>query len=76
MFGSDEGPAPADIRTGDGAASRKMGLGSRWEAPRGMYIVTKLLPESHGEFEYFIRSAHEGHERIAKESELSGVPGG
>jgi hypothetical protein len=45
-------------------------------APRGMYIVTKLLPESHGEFEYFIRSAQEGHERIAKESEPSGVPGG
>ena len=42
-------------------------------APRGMYLVTKLLPERDGEFEYFIRSAQEAHERIAKESELRGA---
>jgi len=42
-------------------------------APRGMYLVTKLLPEKDGEFEYFIRSAQEAHERIARESELRGV---
>jgi hypothetical protein len=38
-----------------------------------MYLVTKLLPERDGEFEYFIRSAQEAHERIAKESELRGA---
>ena len=42
-------------------------------APRGMYLVTKLLPKRDGEFEYFIRSAQEAHERIAKESELRGA---
>jgi hypothetical protein len=35
-----------------------------------VYLVTKLLPERDSEFEYFIRSAQEAHERIAKESEL------
>jgi hypothetical protein len=42
-------------------------------APRGTYLVTKLLPERDGEFEYFIRSTQEAHERIAKESELRGA---
>jgi hypothetical protein len=42
-------------------------------APRGMYLVTQLLPERDGEFEYFIRSAQEAHERFAKESELRGA---
>jgi hypothetical protein len=45
-------------------------------APRGLYTVTKLLPESHGEFEYLIRSVREAHDRIAKESELRGALGG
>jgi hypothetical protein len=44
-------------------------------APRGVYIVTKLLPESHGEFEYLIRSVREAHERIARGSELKGALG-
>jgi hypothetical protein len=45
-------------------------------APRGMYLVTRLLPEKDGEFEYLIRHAREAHERIAKESELTEAPGG
>jgi len=38
-----------------------------------MYLVTKLLPERDGEFEYFIRSAQEAHERIARENKLRGA---
>ena len=41
-------------------------------AARGPYLVTMLLPESAGQFEYRIRSPNEPHERIARESELSG----
>ena len=39
-------------------------------AARGPYLVTMLLPESAGQFEYRIRSPNEPHERIARESEL------
>jgi len=42
-------------------------------APRGMYVVTRLLPERDGQFEYFIKSLQEAHERIARESELRGI---
>jgi hypothetical protein len=42
-------------------------------APRGTYLVTKLLPEKDVGFAYLIRSAQEAHERIAKESELKGT---
>jgi len=38
-----------------------------------MFLVSRLLPERNGEFEYFIRSAQEAHELIAKESELRGA---
>ena len=40
-------------------------------APRGVYVVTKPLPESAGEYEYRIKSVNEPHERVARESELS-----
>ena len=36
-----------------------------------IYIVTKRLPERHGEFEYHIKSESEPHERVARESELA-----
>ena len=42
-------------------------------APRGIYVVTALLPERDGEFEYHIKHISEPHERIARESELHGV---
>src|SRR5271165_5230363 len=42
-------------------------------APGGTYLVTARLPERDGEFEYRIRSLDEPHERIARESELSGA---
>jgi hypothetical protein len=37
---------------------------------RGLYLVTKQLPERDGELEYRIRSPDEPHERTARESEL------
>jgi len=40
-------------------------------APRGVYVVTKPLPESAGEYEYRIKSINEPHERVARESELA-----
>jgi hypothetical protein len=42
--------------------------------PGGAYIVTKKLPERNGEFEYRVKSVHEPHERVVRESELSDVP--
>jgi hypothetical protein len=42
-------------------------------AAPGAYLVTMLLPERDGEFEYRIRSPDEPHERIARESELRGA---
>lgn len=45
-------------------------------APRGPYVVTAKLPERDGEFEYHIRHLAEQHERMAKESELTGVSEG
>jgi hypothetical protein len=39
----------------------------------GPYVVTNQLPERDGEFEYHIRSPEKPHERIARESELSGA---
>jgi len=42
------------------------------DAPRGAYKITARLPQGDdGQFEYRIKHAGEGHERIAKESELS-----
>ncbi len=34
----------------------------------GAYVVTKLLPEHDGEFQYRIKSAAEPHERVVGES--------
>jgi hypothetical protein len=39
--------------------------------PGGFYEVVKQLPGTSGEPEYRIKSAHEPHERLARESDLS-----
>ena len=39
-------------------------------ASGGVYVVTKQLPESAGEYEYRIKSIKEPHERLVRESEL------
>ena len=36
----------------------------------GSYEVKQQLPFGDGEYQYRIKSAHEQHERVAKESEL------
>jgi hypothetical protein len=41
------------------------------QASSGGYVVTRRLPEKDGEFQYAIRSAHEDHERVVTESEIS-----
>lgn len=40
----------------------------------GAYIVTRKLPERHGEFEYRVKGAHEAYERVVRESELIDLP--
>jgi hypothetical protein len=43
----------------------------RGNAPLGIYQITRFLPQrEYGELEYQIRNLNEGHERVAKESEL------
>jgi hypothetical protein len=37
----------------------------------GAYEVVHVLPVRNGEPEYRIKSAHEAHERVARESELT-----
>jgi hypothetical protein len=39
-------------------------------ASGGVYVVTKKLPESAGEYEYRVKSMNEPHERLVRESEL------
>ena len=39
-------------------------------ASGGVYVVTKRLPESAGEYEYRIKSINELYERVVRESEL------
>ena len=46
------------------------GPGTVRNCPTGEYMVTKLLPERNGEFEYRIKSDRELTERVARESEL------
>ncbi len=42
------------------------------DAARGIYqIIRRLPPAEDGEFQYEIRSDREGHNRVAKESELT-----
>ena len=38
--------------------------------PAGTYIITKRMPEHHGEFEYQVRSSNEPHERVVRENQL------
>jgi len=41
--------------------------------PGGSFEIIKKLPERDGEFEYRIKSMSEPHERVARESKLTGV---
>jgi hypothetical protein len=43
------------------------------DVARGPYVVTKRFPGPGGKFQYRIKHPTEPHERIARESELSGA---
>jgi len=40
-------------------------------APSGLFQVTRRLPAKDAEFQYWIKSTFEDHDRVAKESELT-----
>jgi hypothetical protein len=39
-------------------------------APRGLYTVLRLLPNDGQDREYRVKSRHDGHERVVRESQL------
>jgi hypothetical protein len=39
----------------------------------GIYTVTQLLPPEGDDYQYRIKTAHEPHERVAKESQLDRI---
>jgi len=39
-------------------------------APRGFYTVVRLLPNDGQDREYRVKSKHDGHERVVRESQL------
>ncbi len=43
-------------------------------AARGTYTVVRLLPNDGSDREYRVRSARDGHERVARESQLRRGP--
>lgn len=43
---------------------------SRRDAAEGSYEIIRQLPYDEGEYRYRIKSGHEQHERVARESEL------
>ena len=45
----------------------------RFAAPGGAYEITKRLPHNGQEYEYRIKSAQEGYERTAVESQLTSL---
>ena len=40
-------------------------------AAQGFYYITAHMPADGGQFQYRIKSAHEAHERVAKEGQLT-----
>ena len=42
-------------------------------AASGPYEITRLVPHSGGEFQYRIKNSKESYERIARESQLTGL---
>jgi hypothetical protein len=43
-------------------------------APRGTYVVIKIMPEHKGEYEYQVRSSYEQYQRVVRESQLRAAP--
>ena len=67
-------PEPTGSDSGGEAGGHKFKIGQQTVqfSPRGqgLYVVTLLLPQRDGEFEYCISSEAEPYDRVAKESEL------
>ena len=61
------------FKIGQGVYFRPKKSSFRIDAPSGSYQIVRRLPATGGEFQYVIRSAYEGHERVARESELTRV---
>jgi hypothetical protein len=43
--------------------------------PRGIYTIVRHLPEDASERQYRVKNAHDGHERIMRESQLAAGAG-
>ena len=39
-------------------------------APRGGYVVVRQMPSETRDLQYRIKNAHDGHERVVRESQL------
>jgi len=52
----------------------QIGQRSALTIPRGIYIITKKLPERNDERDYCVKSADEPYERVVGESELRDAP--
>lgn len=48
------------------------GMGST--SPAGAFTVTRLLPNDQADREYRVRSVADGHERVARETQLRAAP--
>lgn len=45
---------------------------SELHVPRGIYTIVRLLPAEANDWQYRVKNAHDGHERIIRESQLEG----
>jgi hypothetical protein len=45
----------------------------RSAARKGRFVVTRLLPESQGDYQYRVKSVSDAHERVAHERELQKI---
>lgn len=43
-------------------------------APPGIYTVVRLLPNDSSDREYRVKSTHDGHERVMRESQIRRAP--
>ena len=43
-------------------------------APSGAYTIVRLLPNDQIDREYRVKSAHDGHERVVRESQIRRGP--
>lgn len=44
--------------------------------PPGLYKIVRLLPKEARDYQYRVKNAHDGHERVMRESQLTAIAGG